>query len=382
MNDLIFEGVSTRRLLDQIARLRGWDPAAYSPRQEELDRMCQLANHMMERAWRKAMWPQLTLTRSVTYRPSWTEAGAPYPLGSQVFWDGHYWECVNPEGTSEEPGSATASGWTLVSLTESERALFLRYGYDPDATVTVDESGKYPILSIGGTPFCVGQQQNDSFRLSSPAQQALELVMALEWAPGQLIATWHDAGEAKDWAPCERTMTCGISYQRYGIEEMDLVRGVYTLNPDTRADARPLPAYRVAFGAVVQRVPGRPFVAMPWIRFRPYAPRLSAVPWVNNVAYPKGSLVMGSDGDTYEAWVDVETGVDPATANDPAVWAPRRCPRMFEDYVVEAAAAELQTDDNARGRGLQAADKTLNELYNNLVRQINQPGRAMTRVFR
>jgi hypothetical protein len=106
------------------------------------------------------------------------------------------------------------------------------------------------------------------------------------------------------------------------------------------------------------------------------------VPWANNVAYPKGSLVMGSDGDTYEAWVDIEAGVDPATANDPAVWAPRRCPRMFEDYVVEAAAAELQTDDNARGRGLAAADKTLNELYNNLVRQINQPGRAMTRVFR
>ena len=38
MNDLIFEGVSTRRLLDQIVRLRGWDPSTYAPRQEELDR--------------------------------------------------------------------------------------------------------------------------------------------------------------------------------------------------------------------------------------------------------------------------------------------------------------------------------------------------------
>ena len=191
MNDLIFEGVSTRRLLGQIARLRGWDPSSYAPRQEELDRMCQLANHMMERAWRKAMWPQLTLTRSVTYRPSWTEAGAPYPLGSQVYWDGHYYEAA-VDGAATTPGP------------------------------------KNP-----------------------------------------------------DWSNCECVMTCGISYERYGIEEMDLTRGVYTLNPDTRADARPLPAYRVAFGAVVQRVPGRPFVAMPWIRFRPYAPRLSAVPWAN-----------------------------------------------------------------------------------------------------
>ena len=49
MNDLIFEGVSTMRLLDQIARLRGWDPSTYSPRQEELDRMCQLANHMVSK---------------------------------------------------------------------------------------------------------------------------------------------------------------------------------------------------------------------------------------------------------------------------------------------------------------------------------------------
>ena len=292
MYDLIFEGVSTRRLLDQIARLRGWDPSAYSPRQEELDRMCQLANHALERAWRKAMWPQLTLTRSVTYRPSWTEAAAPYPLGEQVFWGGHYWECA-ADGATSVPGP------------------------------------KNP-----------------------------------------------------DWSNCECVMTCGISYERYGVEEMDLARGVFSLNPDTRADARPLPAFRVAFGAVVQREPGRPFVAVPWIRFRPYAPRLSAAPWNGIPDYPKGSLVMGSDGETYEAWENVAAGVNPVTLNDPAVWAPRRCPRMFEDYVVEAAAAELQTDDNARGRGLAAADKTLNELYNNLVRQINQPGRAMTRVFR
>ena len=174
-------------------------------------------------------------------------------------------------------------------------------------------------------------------------------------------------------------MVCGISYVRYGIEEMDLLRGVYTLNPDRRADARPLPAARVAFGAVVQREPGRPFVPEPWIRFRPYPPRLSATPWDDETAYPKGALVMHG-GESWEAWIDVPAGEEPGESSE--YWAPRRCPRLFEDYVVRAAAAELQTDDNARGRGLQAADRDLEKLYNNFTRQVNQPGRAMTRTFR
>ena len=74
--ELIFEGVPTRRLLDQVARLRGWDPAVATPIQSELDRMCQLVNHALERAWRFGWWPQLLLTRSVTYRPEWTSAAA------------------------------------------------------------------------------------------------------------------------------------------------------------------------------------------------------------------------------------------------------------------------------------------------------------------
>ena len=221
MNDLIFEGVSTKRLLDQIARLRGWDPAVATPIQSELDRMCQLANHALERAWRFGWWPQLLLTRSVTYRPEWTNEATPYPLGEQVFWKGRYYECRALEGTSEEP------------------------------------------------------------KLGSDV-----------------------------WEPCERTMVCGISYVRYGIEELDLSQGVYTLDPDRRADARALPAARCAFGCTVMQTPDRPFVPMPYVRFRPYAPRLSAAPWLATTPYRKGDLVMGSDGESYEAWIDVPAGVD------------------------------------------------------------------------
>jgi hypothetical protein len=191
-------------------------------------------------------------------------------------------------------------------------------------------------------------------------------------------------------------MICGISYQRYGIEEMDLSQGVYTLDPDRRADARALPAARCAFGCTVMQTPDRPFVPMPYVRFRPYAPRLSAAPWLATTPYRKGDLVMGSDGESYEAWIDVPAGVNPAgeseesssesSSGEPAdptlYWAPRRCPRMFEDFVVQYAAAELQTDDNARGRGIAAAEAELKTLYNNMVRQVKQPGRAFTRVFR
>lgn len=292
-SELLFEGVSTARLIDQVARARGWDPATYAPAQGELDRMCQLLNQALSRAWHFAMWPQLMLTRSVTYRPSWTESAAPYPLGEQVFWKGRYWEATASDGTSEEPG--------------------------PDAA---------------------------------------------------------------SWRPCEREMVCGISYVRYGIEEADLSQGVYSLDPDRRADAIALPAVRSAFGCIVQRERGRPFVPMPFIRYRPMPPRLSAAPWDEEAAYPKGTLCMGSDGESYEAWTDVDAGVDPATTDDPEVWAPRRCPRLFEDYAVLAASAALQTDDNARGAGMRAADAELSRLRDNFCLQVKQPGRAYARVFR
>ena len=368
--ELIFEGVPTSRLLDQIARARGWDPSTYAPRQEELDRMCQLATHALERAWHFGFWPQLTLTRSVTYRPSWTEAALPYPLGEQVYWKGRYWECTSPEGTSLEPGKAEEPGWIFVELTEEETAELTQHAVD---------AGKEPgALSIADGYLYFGTYPAAQVRIDDGIAVATYGDAALSRLYGQTVATWNDGGR-EDWTPCERTMVCGISYVRYGIEEMDLLRGVYTLNPDRRADARPLPAARVAFGAVVQREPGRPFVPEPWIRFRPYPPRLSATPWDDETAYPKGSLVMHG-GESWEAWIDAPAGEEPGESSQ--YWAPRRCPRLFEDYVVRAAAAELQTDDNARGRGLQAADADLLRLYNNFTRQVNQPGRAMTRCFR
>jgi hypothetical protein len=385
MNDLIFEGVSTKRLLDQIARLRGWDPAVATPIQSEQDRMCQLANHALERAWRFGWWPQLLLTRSVTYRPEWTDADGPYPLGEQVFWRGRYWECVNPEGSSLEPGTKNGA-WSFVDLTEEETAGLTQHAEDAG-----EEPGD---LSISDGALYFGTYNAGPVAIEAGVAKLLFGDAALVRLFGQTVATWTES--EKDWAPCERTMVCGISYVRYGIEELDLSQGVYTLDPDRRADARALPAARCAFGCTVMQTPDRPFVPMPYVRFRPYAPRLSAAPWLATTPYRKGDLVMGSDGESYEAWIDVPAGVNPAgeseesssesSSGEPAdptlYWAPRRCPRMFEDFVVQYAAAELQTDDNARGRGLQAAEAELKMLYNNMVRQVKQPGRAFTRVFR
>lgn len=164
---IYYEGVTTRRILDQIARQRGWDPTRYAIALEELERMCQLASQALETAWRFAPWPQLTLTQRVAYRPDWTPEET-YEEGAQVYHRGGYHEALR-DGVTSEPGAE-----------------------DADA----------------------------------------------------------------DWTRCEAWMVCGISYVRYGIDEIDLARGVYALDPDRRADALPLPAGRVAYGAVVRQRPG------------------------------------------------------------------------------------------------------------------------------
>ena len=293
VSEFLYEGVSTRRLLDQIARQRGWDPATFAPAQDEMARMCQLANQALERAWRFAPWPQLVLTARVLYRPGWSDAAAPYPEGEQVYWQGGYWEATQDDA-SDEPAD------------------------------------------------------------SSP-----------------------------QWRRCEREMVCGISYVRYGIDEIDLARGVYALDPDMREDARPLAAARTAWGAVVKKEPGRPFCARPYVRFRPLPPRLGSAPWSAEAEYARGDLVMGNDGESYEARV-ANQGVEPslgAAASDDT-WAPRRCPRMFESYVVQSAAAELATDDAGQAARRGQADRELQLLAEAHFRQINDPARAVTRVCR
>lgn len=292
--DALYEGVSTARLIDQIARQRGWDPSRYAVAQEELERMCQLANQALERAWRFAPWPFLTLTARVAYRPEWSDA-AEYSEGEQVLHGGsHYWEAVR-DGVTSEPGTEEGAG---------------------------------------------------------------------------------------DWTPCEAWMVPGISYARHGIDEIDLARGVYALDPDRRADALPLPASRVAFGCVVRRRPDDPFVPRPYVRFRPVPPRLSVTPWSAAQAYETGALAMRG-GESYEAR-GASQGVAPALG-DPAsdaVWAIRRCPRAFESYVVQSAAAELATDDDAQAARRRRVDEELQFLANSMLRQGGDAARAVTRVFR
>ncbi|MBR1609622.1 MAG: hypothetical protein IJ678_08425, partial [Kiritimatiellae bacterium] len=154
-----YRPTTTKAIIDQIARLRGWDPAAAAIPQSECERIVQLANAALLRAWSFAPWPQLLLVRRVTYRPEWLP-GEYCQEGEQVFCGGGYWEAKCD--TTEAPG-----------------------------------------------------------------------------APGG------------DWVRCEAWMLPSIDYNAWGIDEIDLAAGVYAVNPETRADALPLPARRTARGCSV-----------------------------------------------------------------------------------------------------------------------------------
>lgn len=283
--------VSTRSLIDQVARQRGYDPATWDATQEELQRVAQILDQKLDWAWGFALWPQLSLTLRATYRPDWIP-GTSYAEGEQAF-----------------------------------RLL-------PDGTPAYFES-----LADG-------------------------------------TAT-DPATDAAGWRRCEDRMLCEIDYSRYGIDELDLGAGAYAADPGRVADAVPLPCVRTARGCAVQRGAGAPFVPRPYVRFRPLRPRLSARPWDPGAPYAIGDLALAADGETYVALAANE-GTDPRT--DPDAWGAQRVPRLFEAYLVQAAAAEFAQDEDGRAGQLSRAEETLVRLQQRLGGQIRARARVHVRV--
>ena len=283
--------VSTRSLIDQVARQRGYDPATWDATEEELQRVAQILDQKLDWAWGFALWPQLTLCLRATYRPAWIP-GTSYAEGEQVY-------RALPDGTP--------AYWEATAATA---------GADP---------------ATAGSP----------------------------------------------WRRCEERMLCEIDYGRYGVDEMDLGAGAYAASPDLVADAQPLPCVRTARGCAVQRGPGAPFCAKPWIRFRPLRPRLTARPWAAETPYAIGDLALAADGETYAA-LEANTATEPAA--HPATWGVQRVPRIFEAYLVQAAAAEFAQDEDGRAGQLSRAEETLAALQRRCAGQIRARARVHVRV--
>ena len=184
--------------------------------------------------------------------------------------------------------------------------------------------------------------------------------------------------EQTQWKRCDSSMLLSIDYDSYGIDELDLGAGVYSLNPDKIEDAQPFDCRRTAYGCAIVRRPGRPVPAEPYVRFRPLPPRLSWTPWTSGATYSLGATCYHAG----ESWVAVADKPADEPGTDESKWALMRCPLFFEDYIIAAAAAEYAQDEDGRAPQWARANRLLQELADRYCGQIRDSRKAAARFHR
>jgi hypothetical protein len=112
----------------------------------------------------------------------------------------------------------------------------------------------------------------------------------------------------------------------------------------------------------------------PWVRFKPQAPRFALELWAVGTAYAAGELVyLEATRECYIATA-ATTGDDPSASGSP--WAPVGFPDMFQDYVVLAVTAELQSDDEGKYTTRALAEEELERLVHKKTARAGEGGRV------
>jgi len=108
-----------------------------------------------------------------------------------------------------------------------------------------------------------------------------------------------------------------------------------------------------------------------WIRFRPIAPRFSLAEWSDSTEYARGDVCYyAADGNCYQASAPT-TGETPGESG--SSWAAVGFPDMFQDFVVLACLAELQSDDEGRYKTRALAEEELERVAH---KKLTQAGEA------
>jgi len=108
-----------------------------------------------------------------------------------------------------------------------------------------------------------------------------------------------------------------------------------------------------------------------WIRFRPIAPRFSLAEWSDSTEYARGDVCYyAADGNCYQASAPT-TGETPGESG--SSWAAVGFPDMFQDFVVLACLAELQSEDEGKYKTRALAEEELERVAH---KKLTQAGEA------
>lgn len=189
--------------------------------------------------------------------------------------------------------------------------------------------------------------------------------------PATKIADTH-------WKPAEemyRYIQFEQPWEATAIDEdgVDVNAFLYRECPVGNPSARPVAGCRRIEDSVM--VPtGAVAPDRPWIRFKPVCPRFALELWVVGTAYAAGELVyLESTRECYIATA-ATTGDDPSASGAP--WAPVGFPDMFQDFVVLAVTAELQSDDEGKYKTRALAEEELERLVHKKTARAGEGGRV------
>lgn len=140
---------------------------------------------------------------------------------------------------------------------------------------------------------------------------------------------------------------------------VDATRFAYAADPKYHPNASPLKCTGVFEYGIEIAAPAPKEV---FCRFVPVFPSVSFVPWVSGTMYKAGDVAYRAETkDLYRCVADVADGaanVAPEAAGE-AVWSPVRVRDEFEPYLTRLVAADLMTDEQAKGMSRAAAEREL-----------------------
>jgi len=144
---------------------------------------------------------------------------------------------------------------------------------------------------------------------------------------------------------------------------VDINRFAYAADPKYHPNVPPLKCTGMFEYGVEIAAPAPKEV---YVKFVPVFPQISFTPWSDKVIYSAGETVYRpSVGDVFRCKKDLtaeEQEIAPESAEAAELWEAVRVRGEFEPYLTRLVAADLMTDEQAKGMSRAAADRELEML--------------------
>lgn len=143
----------------------------------------------------------------------------------------------------------------------------------------------------------------------------------------------------------ERTLTGTVlAKEQSGLEPIDMLLSAWGKDP--RSTSNPTPYAWMELNNTYEFGPANVPASL-WVLYKTEPPVFSHEPWTQTTAYVVGDLVLGSDGNTYQA-IQGNSGYNPVTSA--SYWKTIPFPAFLAEFSARMALADSLTEDGQNSR--------------------------------